>query len=185
MLHDGPASRVEEILALKPLCGKRWSSVFIRWRSKSLFRALVSRPVMKNEIKSMIVITKSICCFPVSRHYVGARHSFSTNEQQKVCRQPKKMRYMILHYHHPWVTLRYIGSSSTHHKSISRSIKQQQHWIPRYAKWNQGGNMPYCCMFGAQKSACWGPNSERPDHMPWPITINANQVGIDARIKIK
>ncbi len=39
-LYDGTASRVEKILALKPLCGKRWSSVFIRWRSKSLFRAL-------------------------------------------------------------------------------------------------------------------------------------------------
>ncbi len=67
MRHDGPASRVEKILALKPLCGKRWSSVFIRWRSKSLFRALVSTPVMKilkNDIKSMIGITKSICCFP-------------------------------------------------------------------------------------------------------------------------
>ena len=64
MLYDGPASRVEKILALKPLCGKRWSSVFIRWRSKSLFRALVSPPVMKNETKSMIGITKLICCFP-------------------------------------------------------------------------------------------------------------------------
>ena len=64
MLYDGPASRVEKILALKPLCGKRWSSVFIGWRSKSLFRALVSPPVMKNETKSMIGITKLICCFP-------------------------------------------------------------------------------------------------------------------------
>ena len=35
----------------------------------------------------------------MSRHYVGARHIFSTNEQQKVCWQPKKMRCMILHYH--------------------------------------------------------------------------------------
>jgi hypothetical protein len=30
--------------------------------------------------------------FPnMCRHYVGAKHFFSTNEQQKVCRQPKKI----------------------------------------------------------------------------------------------
>ncbi len=35
----------------------------------------------------------------MSRHYVGARHLFSTNEKQKVSWQPKKLRCMILHYH--------------------------------------------------------------------------------------
>jgi hypothetical protein len=34
----------------------------------------------------------------MSRHYVGAKHIFSTNEQQKVCWQPKKW-WMILHFH--------------------------------------------------------------------------------------
>jgi hypothetical protein len=36
----------------------------------------------------------------MSRHCVtvGARYIFSTNEQQNVCWQPKKLRCMILHY---------------------------------------------------------------------------------------
>ena len=99
MLFDGPASRVEKILALKPLCGKRWSSVFIRWRSKSLFRALVSPPVMKNETKSMIGITKLICCFPKWADTIRRQTSFFYKRAQKDCWQPKKLRYMILHDH--------------------------------------------------------------------------------------
>ncbi len=35
----------------------------------------------------------------MSRHYVGARHVFSTNEQQKDCWQPEKLRWMILNDH--------------------------------------------------------------------------------------
>ncbi len=34
----------------------------------------------------------------MSRHYVGARHIFSTNKQQKVCWEPKTLRCMILPY---------------------------------------------------------------------------------------
>jgi hypothetical protein len=35
----------------------------------------------------------------MSRHYVGARHIFSTNKQHKYCWQPKKLKCMIRHYH--------------------------------------------------------------------------------------
>ena len=103
MLHDGPASRVEKTLALKPFCGKRWSSVFIRWRSKSLFCALVSPPVMKNETKSMIGITKLICCFPKCRRQTrffdkrAAKLSKSCCQQSMIdCWQQEKLRCMIL-----------------------------------------------------------------------------------------
>ncbi len=79
-------------LALKQLCWKSWSSVFIRWRSERLFRAfkLVSPPVMKRWGKINDWIYQIDILLPkMSRHYVGARHIFSTNEQQKESWQPK------------------------------------------------------------------------------------------------
>ncbi len=65
---------------------------------EKLFRALVSPPVMKNEIKSMIGITKLICCFLKWADTMQAPDIFPTNKQQNFCWQPKKLRCMILHY---------------------------------------------------------------------------------------
>ncbi len=47
---DWAAFRVENILAPNPLCGKSWSSVCMRLRSKRLFRALISPAEMKKEV---------------------------------------------------------------------------------------------------------------------------------------
>ena len=61
--HQG-LKNIGSNLELKLLCRNSWSSVFTRWGSKFLFQALVSLPVMKAEVNSMIGFTKLMCSFP-------------------------------------------------------------------------------------------------------------------------
>jgi hypothetical protein len=86
------------------------------------------------------------CCFPKwadsARHYVGARHVFSTNEQQKDCWQPKKLRCMILHDHKIiWAKICCCNSCT----SLQRSMPHP--WFPRFH-------------FDSQKDGCF----KRNDH---------------------
>ncbi len=125
MLYDGPASRVEKILALKPLCGKSWSSVYIRWRSKSLFVHWSSDgkwdKINDWNYQVDLLLPK------MSRNCVGARHVFSTNEQQKVCWQRTKLRCMILHYHTIiWAKICCCNSCT----KLQRSMPHP--WFPRF-----------------------------------------------------
>ena len=143
MLYDGPASRVEKILALKPLCGKRWSSVFIRWRSKSLFRALVSpRSTVSTSDEKCDKINDwnyqiDMLLPKMSRHCVGTRHVFLANEQQKECWQQKKLRCMILHDH------KIIWAKICCCNSCTKLQRSMQH--PRFARLH----------FDSQKDDCF------------------------------
>ncbi len=79
-----------EILALKPLCGKSWSSVFIRWRLKRLFSCIDQ--ATSDEIWGLIkdwIYQIDMLLLKTNRHYVGARHIFSKIEPQAFCWQPK------------------------------------------------------------------------------------------------
>ena len=104
VLHDGPASSVDKTMELKLLCRKSWCSEFLWWRSKFLFQALVSPPVVKSDVHTMMWHidneNKLICCPPKQEDTMLAPNPFfSTKEQQNVCRQRKKLRCMILHNH--------------------------------------------------------------------------------------
>ncbi len=63
----------------------------------------------------------------MSRHYVGTRHFFSRNKQQKDSRQPKKLRCMILHDHKIiWAKICCCNSCT----KLQRSMPDP--WFPRF-----------------------------------------------------
>jgi hypothetical protein len=89
MLYDGPASRVEKMIFCihKMEVEKPFSCIG------------QSTSDEKCDIINDWNYQIDMLLPKMSRHYVGARHVFPTNEQQKYCWQPEKLRFMILHDH--------------------------------------------------------------------------------------
>ncbi len=91
MRHDGPSSRVEKILALKPLCGKKIFCIHKMEVEKPFSCIGQSTSDEKWDIINDWKYQIDMLLPKMSRYYVGARYSFPTNEQRKVCWQPKKI----------------------------------------------------------------------------------------------
>ncbi len=101
--HDGPASRVEKILALNESQAIMWEQLIFfmhKMEVKTPFSCIGQSTRHKKWCLIHDWIYQIDMLLPkTSRHYVGTRLIFSTNELQTVCWQPKNLRCMILLYH--------------------------------------------------------------------------------------